>query len=48
MDYYFHGPLVDVCSQLIGPNVKGVTAQLSFKLKGNTLPFGWHQDNGYG
>ena len=45
-DYYFDGPLVDMAVQLIGPNVKGVTSQLTFKLKGNTMPFGWHQDNG--
>jgi ectoine hydroxylase-related dioxygenase (phytanoyl-CoA dioxygenase family) len=47
-DYYFDGPLVDVATQLIGPNVKGATSQLTFKMKGNTKPFGWHQDNGYG
>jgi ectoine hydroxylase-related dioxygenase (phytanoyl-CoA dioxygenase family) len=47
-DYYFEGPLVEVASQIIGPNVKGATSQLTFKMKGNTNPFGWHQDNGYG
>lgn len=47
-NYYFNGPLVDVASQLIGPNIKGATSQLTFKMKGNTKPFGWHQDNGYG
>jgi hypothetical protein len=47
-DYYFDGPLVDVATQIIGPNVKGATSQLTFKMKGNTKPFGWHQDNGYG
>lgn len=46
--YYFNGPLVDIASQLIGPNVKGATSQLTFKMRGNTKPFGWHQDNGYG
>lgn len=46
--YYFHGPLVDIASQLIGPNIKGATSQLTFKMRGNTKPFGWHQDNGYG
>ncbi|MBE7170192.1 MAG: phytanoyl-CoA dioxygenase family protein [Williamsia sp.] len=46
--YYFEGPLVDIASQLIGPNVKGATSQLTFKMRGNTKPFGWHQDNGYG
>lgn len=47
-DYYFEGPLVDVAEQLIGPNLKGATSQLTFKMRGNTKPFGWHQDNGYG
>lgn len=47
-DYYFDGPMVDIATQLIGPNVKGATSQLTFKMKGNTKPFGWHQDNGYG
>lgn len=47
-DYYFDGPLVDVMEQLIGPNVKAAASQLTFKLRGNDKPFGWHQDNGYG
>jgi ectoine hydroxylase-related dioxygenase (phytanoyl-CoA dioxygenase family) len=47
-DYYFEGPLVEIASQLIGPNIKGATSQLTFKMRGNTKPFGWHQDNGYG
>lgn len=47
-DYYFEGPLVNIASQIIGPNIKGATSQLTFKMKGNTKPFGWHQDNGYG
>lgn len=47
-DYYFEGPLVDIAEQIIGPNLKGVTSQLTFKMRGNTKPFHWHQDNGYG
>lgn len=47
-NYYFEGPMVDIATQLIGPNVKGATSQLTFKMRGNTKPFGWHQDNGYG
>jgi hypothetical protein len=47
-DYYFEGPLVNIASQIISPNIKGATSQLTFKLAGNTKPFGWHQDNGYG
>lgn len=46
--FYFDGPLVDIATQLIGPNVKGATSQLTFKMRGNTKAFGWHQDNGYG
>ncbi len=46
--YYFTGPLVDIAEQLIGPNIKGATSQLTFKMRGNIKPFGWHQDNGYG
>jgi hypothetical protein len=46
--FYFSGPLVDVAEQIIGPNIKGATSQLTFKLRGNTMPFPWHQDNGYG
>jgi hypothetical protein len=47
-DFYFVGPLVDVGSQIIGPNIKGATSQLTFKMRGNNKPFAWHQDNGYG
>jgi ectoine hydroxylase-related dioxygenase (phytanoyl-CoA dioxygenase family) len=46
--FYFAGPLVDVAQQIIGPNIKTATSQLTFKMRGNTAPFGWHQDNGYG
>lgn len=35
-DYYYRGPLVDIAQQLIGPNIKGVTSQLTFKMRGNT------------
>jgi hypothetical protein len=47
-NYYFEGPIVDVAEKLIGPNLKGATSQLTFKMVRNTKPFGWHQDNGYG
>ncbi len=46
--FYFEGPLVDVATQTIGPNIKAATSQLTFKLRGNTKPVQWHQDNGYG
>lgn len=42
------GPLVDVAERLIGPNINGVTSQLTFKPRGNAKAFGWHQHNGYG
>ncbi len=47
-EFYFRGPLVDIAEQIIGPNLKGATSQLTFKMRGNTKQFGWHQDNGYG
>lgn len=47
-DFYFKGPLLPIANQIIGPNIKGVTSQLTFKMRGNVKPFGWHQDNGYG
>ncbi len=47
-DYYFDGPLVGIAEQIIGPDIKGVTSQLTFKMRGNTKPFHWHQDNAYG
>src|SRR6185312_7142152 len=47
-DYYFEGPMVDVATQVVSPNIKGATSQLTFKLRGNTKPVQWHQDNGYG
>ena len=46
--FYFDGPIVDAAEQLVGPNIKAATSQLTFKMRGNSMPFGWHQDNGYG
>ena len=46
--YYFSGPIVDVATQVIGPNIKAATSQLTFKMRGNTQTFTWHQDNSYG
>lgn len=46
--FYFDGPLVDVAEQIIGPNLKAATSQLTFKTRGNRMVFPWHQDNGYG
>ncbi|HLT94893.1 MAG TPA: phytanoyl-CoA dioxygenase family protein [Membranihabitans sp.] len=47
-EFYFDGPIVDMMVQLIGPNIKAATSQLTFKMRGNTKSFDWHQDNGYG
>lgn len=47
-DFYFDGPVVEMATQLIGPNIKAATSQLTFKMRGNTMSFEWHQDNGYG
>lgn len=46
--FYFHGPLVDVAAELVAPNLQGAASVLSFKMRGNTKTYGWHQDNGYG
>lgn len=46
--YYFSGPLVNIAEQLVSPNVKAATSQLTFKLRGNTQAFGWRHDNAYG
>ena len=46
--FYFAGPLVDAAEQIIGPNLKAATSQLTFKTGGNRMVFPWHQDNGYG
>ena len=46
--YYFSGPMADIAEQIIGPNIKAATSQLTFKLRGNDMPFAWHQDNAYG
>jgi ectoine hydroxylase-related dioxygenase (phytanoyl-CoA dioxygenase family) len=45
--HYFNGPMVNVAEQVIGPNIKAVTSQLTFKMHGNTMTFAWHQDNAY-
>lgn len=46
--FYFSGPMVDVAEQVLGPNIKAATSQLTFKMRGNAMPFAWHQDNVYG
>ena len=45
-DLYWRGPVVDVARELIGPNIKAVTSQLTFKMPGMTQGVDFHQDNG--
>ena len=47
-NFYFYGPLIEIMKDVLGPNIKSVQSQLSFKLPGNHKNVGWHQDNGYG
>ena len=47
-DFYWCGPVVDAARQLIGPNIKAATSQLTFKMPGMTKEVDWHQDNQYG
>lgn len=44
-DYFFRGPLVDICERLIGSNLKGALAELIFSMQGDVKPIPWHQDN---
>ncbi len=39
--------LVDVCADLIGPDVRLYWDQAVYKKPGTESPFPWHQDNGY-
>jgi len=47
-EVFYRAPLVDVMTQLIGPNIKLASNQLTFKHSGDSNPYDWHQDNGYG
>jgi phytanoyl-CoA hydroxylase len=40
-------PLVDICADLIGPDVRLYWDQAVYKKPGTTESFPWHQDNGY-
>ncbi len=40
-------PLIDLCSDLVGPDVRLYWDQAVYKKPGTTSPFPWHQDNGY-
>ena len=45
--YYFSGPLVDVATQVTGPNIKAATSQLTFKMRGNNQSFAWQTTGCY-
>ena len=47
-DVYWRGPVVSACRELIGPNVKAATSQLTFKMPGMVQGVDAHFDNGYG
>jgi ectoine hydroxylase-related dioxygenase (phytanoyl-CoA dioxygenase family) len=40
-------PLVDICADLIGPDVRLYWDQAVYKKPGTAVSFPWHQDNGY-
>jgi ectoine hydroxylase-related dioxygenase (phytanoyl-CoA dioxygenase family) len=40
-------PLLGVCADLIGPDVRLYWDQAVYKKPGTAAPFPWHQDNGY-
>jgi ectoine hydroxylase-related dioxygenase (phytanoyl-CoA dioxygenase family) len=41
-------PLVDICADLIGPDVRLYWDQAVYKKPATAASFPWHQDNGYG
>jgi phytanoyl-CoA hydroxylase len=42
-----HPVLVDLCADLLGPDVRLYWDQAVYKKPGTAAPFPWHQDNGY-
>jgi phytanoyl-CoA hydroxylase len=46
-DFVASSPLVDVCADLIGPDVRLYWDQAVYKKPGTAASFPWHQDNGY-
>ncbi len=47
-EFISHQPFVDICYDLIGPNVRLYWDQLVYKQVEKPRRFPWHQDNGYG
>ena len=46
-DFVASSPLLDICADLIGPNVRLYWDQAVFKKPSTAASFPWHQDNGY-
>jgi phytanoyl-CoA hydroxylase len=46
-EFVSSSPLVDICADLIGPDVRLYWDQAVYKKSGTTVSFPWHQDNGY-
>jgi Protein involved in biosynthesis of mitomycin antibiotics/polyketide fumonisin len=44
----YRSPLVDMMTQVIGPNIKAASNQLVYKHPRDQRPYDWHQDNGFG
>lgn len=40
-------PLVEICADIVGPDVRLYWDQAVYKKPGTAAPFPWHQDNGY-
>ena len=47
-DVMYSSQLVDAMTKVIGPNIKAASNQLVYKHPGDTRPYDWHQDNGFG
>lgn len=47
-DVMYNSQLVDAMTKVIGPNIKAASNQLVYKHPGDTRPYDWHQDNGFG
>ena len=46
-EFVASSPLVDICADLIGPDVRLYWDQAVYKKPGTAASFPWHQDNGY-
>ncbi len=46
-EFVASSPLIDICADLIGPDVRLYWDQAVYKKPGTVVSFPWHQDNGY-